>query len=464
MRYVSTRGGAPVLGFDDVLLSGPAVDGGLYVPESWPRLPPHELDGWAKLTYPELLTRVVAPYVDGALASSELGRLAAAAYAGFHHAEVAPLVPLGEGEWLLELFWGPTLSFKDYALALVGRLLDEVLARRGRRATVLGATSGDTGSAAIEALRDRPSVEVFILHPHGRISEVQRRQMTTVTSANVHNLAIEGTFDDCQDLVKALFADAACREELGLAAVNSINWARIMAQTAYYVWAALRAGAPRRQVAFAVPTGNFGNAYAGYAAASMGLPVARLVVGSNRNHGISRFIETGTLSIEEVVPTVTPAMDIQVPSNLERLLFDACERDGQEVARLMGRFREEGELSLPAEQMATVRRLFSATWLDDGAIRAAVAAAYRELGRLIDPHTAVGVAAGRAHRTGAGVPLVTVATAHPAKFPDAVEGATGVRPELPDWLSDLLAREERMEVLPNDRTVVESFIRSRAAA
>lgn len=462
MRYVSTRGAAPALGFDDVLLSGPAVDGGLYVPEAWPRLPPDELSDWAELIYPELLTRVVAPYVDGAFSPAELGRLAAAAYAGFHHPEVAPLVPLGEEEWLLELFWGPTLSFKDYALALVGRLLDEVLARRRRRATVLGATSGDTGSAAIEALRDRSTVEVFILHPHGRISEVQRRQMTTVTSANVHNLAIDGTFDDCQDLVKALFADAACREELGLAAVNSINWARIMAQTAYYVWAALRVGAPRRQVAFAVPTGNFGNAYAGYAAASMGLPVTRLVVGSNRNHGISRFIETGTLAIEEVVPTVTPAMDIQVPSNLERLLFDACDRDGEEVARLMARFRERGELSVAAERMGAVRGLFSATWLDDGAITAAVATAHREHGRLIDPHTAVGVAAGRAQRPAAGVPLVTVGTAHPAKFPDAVEGATGVRPELPDWLSDLLAREERVVVLPNDRTAVESFIRSRA--
>jgi threonine synthase len=360
----------------------------------------------------------------------------------------------------MELFQGPTLAFKDYALQLVGRLFDQTLRRRGRRVTVVGATSGDTGSAAIEACRDRESIEVFILHPKGRVSEVQRRQMTTVASRNVHNIAIRGTFDDCQDLVKAMFADAPFRERMSLAAVNSINWARVMAQMTYYFTAAAALGAPEKKISFAVPTGNFGNVYAGYAARRMGLPIASLVVATNANDILARFLATGKLSVSAVVPTLAPAMDIQVSSNLERLLFELYGRDGKAVASLLKKFRAEGKAEVEESRMAAAREVFSGFTVDDAATLASIAATYKDSGVLVDPHSAIGIAAAKAKRDPK-VPMVALATAHPAKFPEAVEKATGVTPKLPPHLADLMTRPERCSELDNDLVVVEDFISGR---
>ena len=346
MRYISTRGSAPALGFDEVLLTGLAADGGLYVPERWPALSAGDLTEMRGLSYGALAGRILAPFVGEAIAEKDLAELVESAYAGFDHPEIAPLTEIGENEWLLELFHGPTLAFKDYAMQPLGRLFDYVLEARGSRLTIVGATSGDTGSAAIAALAGRNSIEVFILHPHGRVSEVQRRQMTTVDAANIHNIAIEGTFDDCQDLLKALFADAAFRKETRLSAVNSINWARIAGQIVYYVWASLRLGVQETGIAFSVPTGNFGNVYAGYAARQMGLPIRQLVVGSNRNDILTRFLETGIMETREVEPSLSPSMDIQVSSNFERLLFDLLDRQGAPVAELMAEFKLSGRFAL----------------------------------------------------------------------------------------------------------------------
>ena len=348
MRYLSTRGGQPSLAFDEVLLTGLARDGGLFLPESWPQLDLASLGG---LDYPTLAARVMLPFLGGRIGEADFARLVQESYAGFGHKAVAPLKQIDSRLWLMELFHGPTLAFKDVALQLLGRLYDHVLGKRGQRITIVGATSGDTGSAAIEACRDRPAIDIFILHPQGRTSEVQRRQMTTVLSPNVRNIAIRGSFDDCQDLVKGLFADATFRDEMHLAAVNSINWGRIMAQIVYYVWAALALGAPRRRVAFAVPTGNFGNVYAGYAARAMGLPIEKLMVGSNRNDILTRFIAGGAMKIGTVHPTLSPSMDIQVSSNAERLLFDLFDRDAATADR--GRCSScarAGEMSLDQAQ------------------------------------------------------------------------------------------------------------------
>ena len=471
MRYVSTRGGAPALGFEDVLLAGLARDSGLYVPEAWPQFSAAELRDMAGLTYAELSFRVMAPFVDGALEQDDFAALVADAYDGFDHRAVAPLVKIGDGEWLLELFHGPTLAFKDYPLQLVGRLFDHVLARRGERVTLVGATSGDTGSAAIEACRDRAAIDIIILHPKGRVSEVQRRQMTTVDAANVHNIAIDGTFDDCQALVKGMFGDAAFRDAMRLSAVNSINWARIMGQTVYYFAAALALGAPAREVAFSVPTGNFGNVYAGYAARQMGLPVAQLVVATNSNDILARFFATGEMSARPVTPTLSPSMDIQVSSNFERLLFDMSGRSGTRVAEAMAAFRETGVMTVDRQRLAEICELFDAGTLDDAGTLAAIAAMRADTGLLIDPHSAVGVEVGRARhrdrlrdgRRDASQPLVALATAHPAKFPDAVEKATGIRPELPARLGDLLTRPERVTELPNDPAAVKAHIRARVS-
>jgi threonine synthase len=374
---------------------------------------------------------------------------------------VVPLTDLGDGMWLAELFHGPTLAFKDIALQLVGRLFDHELTRRGERVTVVGATSGDTGSAAIEALRDRASVDVFILHPAGRVSEVQRRQMTTVDAPNIHNVAVEGTFDDCQDLVKALFADDDFRDRRNLSAVNSINWARVMAQTVYYVTSAVRlGGGDGHPVAFSVPTGNFGNVFAGYGAQRMGTPISQLVVASNRNDILTRFLTTGTMTIGEVHPTLSPSMDIQVSSNLERLLFEVYGRDGAAIAELMARFRAEGTVSVDAGRLDLLAEHWAAGRVDDEGTSAAIADLYERSGMLIDPHTAVGLAAARAARADARVPMVVLSTAHPAKFPDAVEAATGVRPPLPPHLADLFDRPERYEVVAHDYDVVRGLIES----
>ncbi len=455
MRYVSTRGTAPEVDFEGALLTGLAPDGGLYVPVSWPKLP--ELRTGAP--YAEVAAAVVAPFVEGVFSPDETLDLAADVYGRFRHDAVAPLSPLGEGELLLELFWGPTLSFKDYALQLVGRLLDEVLQRRGERVTVIGATSGDTGSAAIDALRDLDSIEVVMLHPEGRVSDVQRRQMTTVASPNIHNLAVRGTFDDCQDLVKAIFIDPALSAEVRPAAVNSINWARIMAQIAYYVWSAHQLDALDGAITFAVPTGNFGNVYSAYAARNMGVPIEQLIVGNNANHGLADFLTSGSLPIGRVVPTLAPAMDIQVPSNLERLLFDVFERRGAVLASLMTDYRAAGSLDVMPVQMTGVRALFSSGFADDEAILDVIRDVYGESGVLVDPHTATGIAAGRAGRSDRDHPIVFVATAHPAKFPEAIEQVLHIEPALPDDLADLMEREERYEVVDADLDEVARLVR-----
>jgi threonine synthase len=448
VRYISTRGRAAALAFDDAVLAGLAGDGGLYLPEEWPQLTAAELSAMGGLDYPALAARVLAPFAAPAISEAELHSVAVEAYRGFDHPEIAPLTRIGEREWLLELTHGPTLAFKDYALQFLGRLFDRVLARRGERVTILGATSGDTGSAAIEACRRCDRIDIFILHPKGRVSEVQRRQMTTVTAGNVHNIAVEGTFDDCQALVKAMFNDDGLRRRLRLAAVNSINWVRIAAQVVYYVRAALRLGAPEREVAFSVPTGNFGNAFAGYVAARLGLPVRRLIIGSNRNDILTRFFATGRMERSEVVPTLSPSMDIQVSSNFERLLFDLYDRDGAAVASLLREFAETGAFTVDGERLRRAGAQFAAARFDDAETCRVMRRVLEETGVLLDPHSAIGVAAARAWLATDSVPVVALATAHPAKFPDAVEAATGIRPELPAALADLFARRERYVTLP----------------
>src|SRR5512138_636378 len=461
MRYVSTRGEAPVLSFDEVLLAGLARDGGLYLPESWPQFSAAEIRALAGRSYAEIAFAVIRPFVGGTIADADLKRILDETYAGFGHAAVAPLKQLDQRTWLMELFHGPTLAFKDYALQLLGRLFDHVLRQRGERVTVVGATSGDTGSAAIEACRDRAQIDVFMLHPKGRVSEVQRRQMTTVLAPNVFNIALEGTFDDCQDQVKAMFNDLAFRDAMKLSAVNSINWARIMAQIVYYFAAGVALGAPDRAVAFAVPTGNFGNVFSAYAAGRMGLPVAQLVVGSNRNDILTRFFESGSMKVTGVSPTISPSMDIQISSNFERLLFDLCNGDGAQVRRTMQGFRQSGEFSVGAEQLQRLRRLFDAERFDDDETSAEIACRLAGCGELLDPHSAIGTAAARAATRPEIAAVVELATAHPAKFPDAVEKASGLRPALPARLADLYDREERCTTLPNDLVALQDFIRGR---
>ena len=459
ITYVSTRGAAPELGFADVLLAGLAIDGGLYVPSQWPSLTVAAFERFASMSYSEIATEVMWPFVEGSIDQDAFAAIVADAYATFATEEVVPLVDLGDNIWLAELFHGPTLAFKDIALQLVGRLFDHELTRRGEKVTVVGATSGDTGGAAIEALRDRPTAEVFILHPAGRVSDVQRRQMTTVLSPNVHNIAVEGTFDDCQDMVKALFADDQFRESRNLSAVNSINWARVMAQMVYYVTCAVRLGGGAGQpVAFSVPTGNFGNVFAGYGAQRMGTPISQFVVASNRNDILTQFLTTGTMTIGEVHPTLSPSMDIQVSSNLERLLFEIHGRDGAAIAELMARFRSEGTVSVSGDRLELLADHWSAARVDDQQTAATIAEEYERSGMLLDPHTAVGLAAARQARSDASVPMVVLSTAHPAKFPDAVESASGVRPPLPEHLADLFDRPEKFEVCPNDFVTVRGRI------
>jgi threonine synthase len=465
VQYLSTRDPRPqpcTFSFEDVLLAGLATDGGLYVPDHLPALSIDVLRGFAGLPYAELAARILALFAGDAFSPAELRAIAGRAYRGFRHAAVAPLVQLDERLWLLELFHGPTLAFKDLALQLVGRLFDAALARRREHVTIIGATSGDTGSAALAACGGRDAIDIFIFYPHGRISEVQRRQMTTVEAGNAHAIAIEGTFDDCQDLVKALFADAELRRILNLAAVNSINWARIAAQTVYYFAAGAALGSPGRPVSFSVPTGNFGNVYAGHVARQIGLPIARLVIGTNRNDILARYIADGEMTIAPVEPSLSPSMDIQVSSNFERLLFELKGRNGSGVAEAMRVFRNRG--SLPADDQAwrAARGLFSAHKVDDTLTMQVIADTYARSGTLIDPHTAVAVAAATAE-LGAqpgGAPMVALATAHPAKFPDAVERATGIRPPPPAALAELFDKRERMTILPNDSAAVRRFIRA----
>ncbi|HEX4113496.1 MAG TPA: threonine synthase [Stellaceae bacterium] len=468
MPYVSTRDGRPRperVEFEEVLLRGLAPDGGLYLPDQWPSLSTAALRALRGRPYAEVAARVMGPFLGHAVTPARLAQILAESYADFDQEAVAPLRQIAPDLWLLELFHGPTLAFKDYALQLVGRLFDEVLARRGGRVTIIGATSGDTGSAAIAATRDRATADIFMLYPEGRISDIQRRQMTTVVSANVHAIGIAGSFDDCQDLVKAMFADAPFRAAHNLSAVNSINWARIMAQTVYYVVAALALGAPERRVSFTVPTGNFGNVYAAHVAKRMGLPIERLVVATNRNDILARFFNDGTMSLRPVEPSLSPSMDIQVSSNFERLLFELRGRDGRAVADAMTRFRASGALPVSEGELSQARDEFSAYACDDDATRAEIARTWRRDGILLDPHGAVGMAAARTHMAQnkeTGIPMIVLATAHPAKFPDAIEQAIGVRPVLPPRLADVMERPERLVRLKNDITAVKEYVRAHA--
>jgi threonine synthase len=462
MRYISTRGQAPARDFADVLLAGLAEDGGLFVPEAWPHLTPSDWRAMRSLSYPDLAARVMQPFVGAAIAFADLSRICHEAYAGFGHPAVVPLVQIETHLFAQELFHGPTLAFKDMAMQVLGRLFDHVLTQRDARVTIVGATSGDTGSAAIEACAGRDRVDIMILHPHERTSPVQRRQMTTVHAANVGNIAIEGTFDDCQDMVKAMFADAPFRQEMRLSAVNSINWARIAAQIPYYVAAALALGAPDREVAFSVPTGNFGNVLAAWAARRMGLPVARLIVGSNRNDILARFLNDNDMSMSPVEPSLSPSMDIQVSSNFERLLFELLDRDGDMTRNTMQDFRTTGRMKLTQSVWHRARGVFHGFRLDDPGTEAEMRRLHKTCGYLADPHTAIGIAAARALPCHGGVPVVAMATAHPAKFPDAVQRATGIHPALPPRLADLFEREERFTVLPNDLQAVEAMVRALA--
>jgi threonine synthase len=465
MRYVSTRGEAPALDFIEVMLAGLARDGGLYVPETWPALTSETIAGFAGKPYAEVAVEVIRPFVGESLPEADLARMAREAYGTFRHPATAPLVQLGTSLFVLELFHGPTLAFKDLAMQLMARLMDHVLRQRGERTTIVVATSGDTGGAAVEAFRGRSQVDVVVLFPKGRISEVQRRMMTTAPDANVHALAIEGTFDDCQALVKAMFNHHAFRDRVRLSGVNSINWARIVAQAVYYFTAAVALGAPHRKIAFTVPTGNFGDIYAGYVALRMGLPVDRLVVATNVNDILVRAFGTGDYEIRDVVATTSPSMDIQVSSNFERLLFDAYGRDAGKVAALMGSLAQSRRFAISPPALKSMRALFTADRADEEEGTATMRAWMREAHYCADPHTAIALAVAEKEARDPAVPMVVLSTAHPAKFPQAVEAACGVTPKLPDWLADLAARQERVSVLPVDQAAVERHVltASRAA-
>ncbi|WP_261843531.1 threonine synthase [Aliamphritea ceti] len=457
MKYISTRGQAPALDFADVLLAGLASDGGLYVPEKLPTFSKEEIASWAGLSYADLAYKVVQPFVAGCIDDADFKRMVDETYAGFNHTAVAPLKELNTNEWVLELFHGPTLAFKDFALQLLGRLMDFVLQQRNERLVIVGATSGDTGSAAIEGCRHSDHLDIFILHPHNRVSEVQRKQMTSILADNVHNIALEGNFDDCQQMVKDSFADQGFLNGGKLGAVNSINWARIMAQIVYYFSAALAVGGPHREVAFSVPTGNFGDIFAGYIAKQMGLPINQLVVATNRNDILHRVIADNDMSKGELVHTLSPSMDIMVSSNFERLLFDVYGRDGAAITDLMDRFKTES-VQLDASRWETVRELFDSHACDDETTCQLIEDVHADTGYLLDPHTAIGVAAARKCRRDLNVPMIVLSTAHPVKFPEAVLKAGLQAPELPEHMADLFEREERMTVLPNDLAAVQEFV------
>ncbi len=458
MHYISTRGAAPVLRFDEAMMTGLARDGGLYVPEAVPMMPRAEIAALAGLSYEETAFRVMRPFLGGTFGDDEFRRLIAAAYAGFGHAARAPLVQLGSNHFLLELFHGPTLAFKDFAMQLIGQLFQAALARSGERVTIVGATSGDTGSAAIEAFRGLGNVDVFILYPHGRVSEVQRRQMTTPVEPNVHAIAMSGDFDDCQARVKDMFNDFTFRDEVRLAGVNSINWARVLAQVVYYFYAAVALGAPGRAVSFTVPTGNFGDIFAGSIARQMGLPIEKLVIATNQNDILDRALRTGDYRTRGVRPSISPSMDIQVSSNFERALFDACGRDGSAVAALMADLKRGG-FHISAKAMAALGAQFASGRCGEEETVETIRQTFAQTGEILCPHSAVGVKVAQDH-LGA-VPMITLATAHPAKFPDAVESATGRRPALPPRLADLFDRPERVTRAPDDLAALEALIRER---
>lgn len=464
MRYISTRGAAPPIDFADALLTGLAVDGGLYLPMVWPQFDEERLRNLRGLSYQDIALEVMAPFTDGSIPKDDLRQIIAQAYGSFHHQAITPLTQLDSQLWLMELFHGPTLAFKDVALQLLGHLFDYVLARRSQRLTIVGATSGDTGSAAIHACKGRKNIDIFILHPKGRTSDIQRRQMTTVPDENVFNIALEGTFDDCQEIVKRMFNDETLKNDLNLAAINSINWARLMAQIVYYFTAAVALGAPDRALGFAVPTGNFGNIFAGYAARQMGLPITRLICASNSNDILTRFYETGTMKLAGVKPTLSPSMDIQISSNFERLLFELTGRQAGEVIRNLAHFRAQGFYDLPAGQHRKFMSLFSGHRADDALTLDTIGRIHHQTGIVVDPHTAVGLAAVAQGQYDRQFPVVSLACAHPAKFPDAVQRGCGVRPALPPAVAAQLNQPERCAVLPRDYTAVARFVRENARA
>ena len=458
MRYVSTRGEAPELGFEDVLLTGLARDGGLYVPAVWPQITSREFTKLHGKSYEDIAFAVIHPFIGNAIPDADLRHMIAEAYACFGHPAVAPLKQLDDNQWLLELFHGPTLAFKDVAMQLLARLMDWALAKRRSRATIVGATSGDTGGAAIDAFQASQHASVFMLHPHGRVSDVQRRQMTTVTSASVHNIAIQGNFDDCQAIVKALFNDLELRDRLHLAGVNSINWVRILAQIVYYFTSGVALGAPDRPISFSVPSGNFGDIFAGFAAKRMGLPIDRLVLATNVNDILDRTLKTGRYETRGVTPSTSPSMDIQVSSNFERLLYEVHGRDPYAVRRMMASLQQSGAFTIADRELDQIRHEFDSGAADEAQTAATIRQTLAATGELLDPHTAVGYAVAR-RSAASSSPMVTLATAHPAKFPDAVEKASSSRPALPSRLAHLMTAQERFTVLPNDVAKVRDFIK-----
>ena len=452
------------MSFSEAMLAGLAPDGGLYVPKTYPALTRDDIAGFAGRRYTEVAQAVIAPYLGGEVEPPVLTRMVEAAYAGFNHPAVTPLVQLDDNLFFLELFHGPTLAFKDVAMQLLARMMDHALGARDQRLTIVGATSGDTGAAAVEAFKGRDNIDVFFLYPHNRISDVQRRQMTTAPEDNIHIIALEGTFDDAQAILKALFNDKAFRGDVALTGVNSINWARVVAQIVYYFVSAVALGSPHRPVSFAVPTGNFGDILAGYIAKRMGLPVERLIVATNENDILTRTLESGRYEVRGVTPTQSPSMDIQVSSNFERLLFDAAHRDAGMVRNYMARLKQSGAFDVAASDLAAIRADFAAFAVGEPATRAEIARTYRETGYILDPHSAVGVSAARAALAKDSMPTIALGTAHPAKFPDSVVQATGIKPALPARLSAITEGRERFDVLANDQVAIADYIRARARA
>ncbi len=463
VRYISTRGEARELSFAEVVLANVAGDGGLYVPNHIPAFSTAEIASLQALSYPELAYIVMSRFVDDTVEPEVLERLIAESYRRFRHAAIAPLVQVGSHTFVLELFHGPTLAFKDFALQFLGRLMEHILEKRGEKAIILGATSGDTGSAAIMGCRERKNMDIVILHPKGRVSDVQRRQMTTILDDNVHNIAINGTFDDCQAIVKSLFSEPGFCGARRLTAVNSINWARILAQVVYYFYAAMALGAPAKSVSFAVPTGNFGDVYAGYIAKRLGLPIEQLIIGTNRNNILTRCLMGGLYDLEPVMPTLSPSMDIQVSSNFERLLFDLYDSNGAAVSELMTQLKTNKRFTVTPQVLMRLQSDFVSTSVSDDETLQAISDTYKASGYLLDPHTAVGLTAGVRCRSRTATPLIALATAHPAKFPEAVKEALGIRPALPDMMKDILLRKEKFETMENDVNAVKKYITGFAA-
>ena len=460
LQYISTRGQSEPLNFEQAMLAGLASDGGLFVPDSWPSLEPAEFEAMSECSYEEVVRRVVQPFVGAAFSANQLSQLASESYEMFRHPAKCPLQQLDSGLFVLELFHGPTLAFKDFAMQMVGRMFDRILRRRDQRVTIVGATSGDTGSAAIEAFRGQGAADVFILYPHGRVSEVQRRQMTTPVEGNVHALAVDGDFDDCQAIVKDMFNDAAFRQEMNLGAVNSINWARLVVQTAYFVAAGLALGAPHRKISFAVPTGNFGDVFSGYVAKQMGLPIEKLVVATNQNDILHRALNGGSYIKDRVHATDSPSMDIQVSSNFERALFEASGKNGSRVRNMMQRLGQGG-FHIEDDLMSGLRQHYSSGMATEEETRSSLQKVWKSTGQLVCPHSAVGIKVAQEFFEQGQTPMIAVATAHPAKFPDAVKRATGIHPSLPDAMADIFDRPERTTKVDNDLAQIQSLIRER---